>query len=1041
MRITPTVLLTQLITCAAHASGDASRLGETAQFNISESRAELSLTEFAQQSDMTVIVPFEQVINVKTQPLQGYYTIVEAALHLIEGTGLNLSVSGSGKLFIRTDDDSKGKETMLQKNKLSSAIIVAMSSLAGAQAIAQDAANGNFEEVVVTGIRGSLERSMDIKRDSSGVVDAISAEDMGKFPDTNVAESLQRITGVSIDRSGGEGQSVTVRGFGPSFNTVMVNGRQMATENQDRAFSFDTLSAELVRGVNVYKTSNPSMVSGGIGSAIDVQTARPFDFNGLEMFGSIKGTYESLNEKTYPTVSGLISNTFADDTLGVLLAVSHSERENYVNSLFTAGYRPGLNLFNEQGDLQAGNVTPPRNLDMRTEQQKRTRTNANLSLQYAPSDDVTVTFDGYHSNYEVDAKLNALAAWFEPNRVTDVDFNNETRTVTYMNNVGTEDTRAATDFVVSHGDSKFVTLNAFGVNVEWDITDELVGKFDASYSDAENDMAGKQNFGVIGHINTYDFDLSSGRPLANHEGYNGSDIPDRSIMKMHVGAPGGPNSQDEINELRADFEYTPYNTSGFTSMRFGAYRQEREKAYYSVGVDNGSLYGGYYASAPEELMSRFTAPSFFPGAQDTWWTFDNWELYDVMLTEEKANENDEMRGNDIGTTWQALQDGNMFELTVNDDRYTVREDISSLYLDFTFEGDVMNLPWTVNVGARYAETSTSVDAVQTVLSDIVATGDPTLFETVEGSPTEVTQSNSYTNLLPSINAKIDLQDDMVLRFASYETITRPTLTELSPALNIGQPRLQNLTASGGNPNLEPFTAENWDISYEWYYGDASYLSVAYFNKEVENFIVTLAADEEFTLADRADTPNNICATDQCADIAADSGLPDELQGLSETLRVTRPRNAETAEVNGLELAWTHLWDNGFGVTLNATKTDSNAKLSENRDQTFALIGLGDSQNAVVFYERGPFQARVAFNNREQFLQAIDNGPASEPLTVDTYGQWDVSASYDLTDAFSVYFEGVNVTEEELVSRGREKDQVISVFDTGARYSIGLRARF
>ncbi len=282
---------------------------------------------------------------------------------------------------------------------------------------------------------------------------------------------------------------------------------------------------------------------------------------------------------------------------------------------------------------------------------------------------------------------------------------------------------------------------------------------------------------------------------------------------------------------------------------------------------------------------------------------------------------------------------------------------------------------------------------------------------------------------------------MVLRFASYETITRPTLTELSPALNIGQPRLQNLTASGGNPNLKPFTAENWDISYEWYYGDASYLSVAYFNKEVENFIVTLAADEEFTLADRAETPDNICATDQCADIAADEGLPDELRGLSETLRVTRPRNAETAEVNGLELAWTHLWDNGFGVTLNATKTDSNAQLSEDRDQTFALIGLGDSQNAVVFYERGPFQARVAFNNREQFLQAINNGPASEPLTVDTYGQWDVSASYDVNDIFSVYFEGVNVTEEELVSRGREEDQIISVFDTGARYSVGLRARF
>lgn len=930
---------------------------------------------------------------------------------------------------------------MLQKNKLSSAIIVAMSSLAGTQAIAQDAAPGPLEEVVVTGIRGSLERSMDIKRDSSGVVDAISAEDMGKFPDSNVAESLQRITGVSIDRSGGEGQSVTVRGFGPSFNTVMVNGRQMATESRGREFNFDTLSAELIRGVNVYKTSSPAMTSGGIGSAIDIQTARPFDFGGLEMFGSVKGTYESLNEKTYPTVSGVISNTFADDTFGALLAISHSERENYVNSLFSAGYRPGLNLFNQEGDLQAGNVTAPRNLDMRTEQQKRTRTNVNLSLQYAPSDDITVTFDGYHSNYEVDAKLNSFAAWFEPNRVTDVEFNEDTRTVTRMNQIGTESTRAATDFVVNQGDSKYVTLNAFGANVEWDITDELTGTFDLSYSDAENDMIGKAASSVIGHINDFEFDSTSGRPLAFHDGYGGNEIPDTSVMKMHVGSPGGDNSQDEINEIRADFEYQPDNASGFTSMRFGAYRQEREKSYYSVGVDNGSLYGGYYASAPEGLLSRFTAPSFFPGAQDTWYTFDNDELFEAMLTEEKANENDRERGNPVGTTWQALQDGNLYELTVNDDRYNVQEDISALYLDFTLEGDILDLPWTVNAGVRYTETSTSVDAVSTVLSDIVATGDPTLFEAIDGSPTPVSDSNSYTNLLPSINAKIDLQDDMVVRLATYETITRPTLTELSPATSIGQPRLQNLTASGGNPNLEPFTAENWDLSYEWYYGSASYLSVAYFNKEVDNFIVTLAADEEFNLADRADTPNNICATDQCADIAADGELPEELQGLTETLRVTRPRNSETAEVNGLELAWTHVWDSGFGITLNATKTDSNATLSEDRSESFALIGLGDSQNAVGFYERGPFQARVAFNNREQFLQAINNGPASEPLRVDTYGQWDISASYELTDEFTVFFEGVNVTEEELVSRGREEDQIISVFDTGARYSVGLRARF
>ncbi|MGD8175157.1 TonB-dependent receptor [Marinimicrobium sp. ARAG 43.8] len=929
---------------------------------------------------------------------------------------------------------------MFEKNKVSKAVVLAMSSLAGAQALAQQATSGEFEEVVVTGIRGSLERSMDIKRDASGVVDAISAEDMGKFPDTNVAESLQRITGVSIDRSGGEGQSVTVRGFGPAFNTVMVNGRQMATENQGREFSFDTLSAELVRGVNVYKSSTPTMRSGGIGSAIDVSTARPFDFRGLEIFGSIKGTYESLNEETYPTVSGLISNTFADETFGVLLALSHSERENYINSINSAGYRPGLNLYNEEDDLQAGNVTVPRNLDMSTEQQKRTRTNANIALQYAPSEDVTVTFDGFHSNYEVDAKLNSFAAWFEPNRVTDVEFNQETRTVTRMNNIGTPDTRAATDFVVNQGGSKDVELNAFGLNVEWNVNESLTANFDISYSDAENDMIGKSSSAVIGHINSYTFDSSSGRPLAIHDGYNGNDIPDTSVMRMHIGSPGGNNSQDEINEYRADFEYAPEATA-FKSMRFGAYRQEREKSYYSVGVENGNLYGGYWATPPDDLLSRFTAPSFFSGAQDTWYTFDTWALYDHMLQEETANENDINRGQPVGTTWQALQDGGMYALTVNDDRYTVNEDINSLYLDFTFEGYLTDLPWTVNVGARYAETTTSVSAVQTVLSDVIATGDPTMFSTVEGSPTAVSDGNKYSNLLPSINAKIDLQDDMVLRFARYDSLTRPTLTQLSPATSINEPRLQNMTGSGGNAELKPFTAENWDLSYEWYYDSASYLSVAYFNKEVSDFIVTLAGDEEFTLSDRENTPDNICATSLCSEIDADQGLPDELMGISETFRITRPRNAEVAEVNGVELAWTHVWDNGFGITLNATKVDSNATLSEDRDQAFALVGLGDSQNAVVFYERGSFQARVAFNNREQFLQSIDGSTAGEPIFVDTYGQWDISAGYDITDSISIFLEGVNVTEEELTSRGRENDQIVSIVNTGARYSLGLRARF
>ena len=191
---------------------------------------------------------------------------------------------------------------MYRKTKLACSVAAVLASAISANsAFAQDAQPNNDVEVIeVSGIRSSVAKSMDVKRSSAGVVDAISAEDIGDFPDTNLAESLQRITGVSIDRSGGEGQLITVRGFGPQFNTVLVNGRQMASENDSRAFSFDTIASELVSSLDVHKTSTATMQSGGVGSTININTARPFALNGFKMAGSVKGVYDENSEETTP---------------------------------------------------------------------------------------------------------------------------------------------------------------------------------------------------------------------------------------------------------------------------------------------------------------------------------------------------------------------------------------------------------------------------------------------------------------------------------------------------------------------------------------------------------------------------------------------------------------------------------------------------------------------------------------------------------------------------------------------------------------------
>jgi len=232
------------------------------------------------------------------------------------------------------------------------------------------------DEVIATGILSSIKRAQDIKRDAVGVVDAIAAEDLGKFPDLNVAESLQRIPGLAIDRSGGEGQAVTIRGLGPQFNTVLMNGRQIATDSGGREFNFDVLAAEQITGATVYKSGRSNLQEGGIGGTIDISTARPFDNLGFQMAGSVKGVYESLSEKISPAGSLLISNTFNNDTFGLLGAFSYSERDVQINQIGTAGWRPGQTISNINDGVLFENAYIPRNWDQIVDNQKRKRLTA-----------------------------------------------------------------------------------------------------------------------------------------------------------------------------------------------------------------------------------------------------------------------------------------------------------------------------------------------------------------------------------------------------------------------------------------------------------------------------------------------------------------------------------------------------------------------------------------------------------------------------------------------------------------------------------------
>ena len=379
------------------------------------------------------------------------------------------------------------------------------------------AEEGVIEEVVVTGIRGSLRQSLDVKRDATQVVDAVSAEDVGKFPDTNVAEALQRITGVAIDRNGGEGQFITVRGLGPEFNTVLLNGRTIATDNEGREFSFDVLASDIIQRAEVFKTSSADLPSGGIGATVNVVTARPLDRSGTSFTISAAGQYDDLRDDYSPEATAVASWTNEDRNIGVLLGISYSDRSSQEDSAFTNGFalRDGDDIIDAPENsvgLDATSIVPlptgrvQQQAVFSRDVQERERTTINGAFQFRPSDRVEITIDGLYSDFEIESLATQFSGFFSPpfiNPVVDsngtvvsfsrpsVDFNarnpliGDTIGLSQNDNVITSNNREADVFLI-------------GGNVQWDVTDDLTLDFDVSVSEASRD--GTNPFVVIGAL-------------------------------------------------------------------------------------------------------------------------------------------------------------------------------------------------------------------------------------------------------------------------------------------------------------------------------------------------------------------------------------------------------------------------------------------------------------------------------------------------------------------------------------------------------------
>ena len=959
-----------------------------------------------------------------------------------------------------------------------------------------------IEEIITTGIRGSLTRSMDVKRTSAGVVDAISAEDIGKFPDPNLAESLQRITGVSIDRQRGEGSEVTVRGFGPEYNLVTINGRQMPTHNGiNRSFNFADLASEGVAGVQVHKTSRANVPSGGVGSTINISTPKPLKGDPTLSLAAkaVSDTSTRTGDSVTPEVSGIYLGKFMDDTVGIAIVGSYQNRNNGVNTGQVNGWftRPGDDLLpdgtldprvpNDENQVNRTtspdeNYSIPQSLAYNIAEYRTERTNGQLVLQWAPTDNVTATLDYIRSEYDLERSYSDLSAWFSNTAALSQASRWPSDRPITTPLIYTE-TNANNDFAMGTGEDGSTNLNeSIGFNLEWWFGDRFMMELDYHDSSAERGANGPNgtsslitmaSFNKVGqsYISGYELpifsnDLNSGgeenRPLYRNDMRITGSVFGNELAKMDLEQAKIAGAFEFTDSSKIDFgvQTTQVNNRSSTSnVQLDNWGGLTDPGFISDIVNRATINGQFDDLTghdhPDLQTEYFTASlADLQGRSEEWYALTGTEYRDV---------------GDCGTGYCASS-------AWENDIRTSEETIAA-YLQFSWTGDLFNIPTNFRLGVRHEQTDVTSAALNKLYdgSSWVGAGNELNITAAQDGDGNDVQGFSdvegdYSVTLPNIDIDIEPWDDIILRASFSESIARPNYNDIKGGLIPNSTQFFPNTrpqASAGNPGLVPIQSANFDFSFEWYYGDSSYLSVGYFYKNVDNFIGTgRESDTLFeipnivggALWDRAVSesgidPNNYTAVgryilDNYQDDPAVDGetIYSVVGDPSIIFDLSRPINQETAKVDGFEVNLQHAFgDSGFGFIVNATLVDADVAYDpfNSLEGQFVLNGLSDSANVIGFYDGDSLQVRLAYNWRDDFLAGVGQGQGTttNPTNVAAYGQWDLGVTYYVSDNITTYFTGINITEETRHVYGLDERQVLQAVQGGARWELGLRYNF
>jgi iron complex outermembrane receptor protein len=933
-----------------------------------------------------------------------------------------------------------------------------------------------LEEVVVSGFRSSLEKSLENKRNATNFVDSISSEDVGKLPDNNLAEAIARIPGVQISRTNGEGQQINLRGLGPSFTRVTLDGMPISVASEgsvdqaarNREFDFDLLPSDLFSALEVAKSPQASLVEGGLAGTVNLRPARPFDYDGFNVSYKLEGAYQSSSEELDPRASLLISQNW-DDKFGVLLNVAASKRtfrtDGWSSQGWTSG-RVGAQIANPMGGATITDVTQtpgagysagfdwnlpsllPNNATTRAngfvnesglsnealaraqlprlgrpELQigDRDRIGASFAAQFRPNEKLEFTFDVLWAELEAsfDRYTNNLLV-----RNTNAGTNNATGfgfitprnfVLDDNNNVVSGTLENAKFWSENRDNDNTTSFESFTLGGNWQASDNV--RVSAKFNTAKSDWDFRMNtYLLLSDPSNVSIEVNDSIPIIN----SNIDIANPANWQFDT-VRVQPRTRREENQTGVlDVTFGDEETNVKLGAVFNEFERLRNTYSTSVGVSQGASMNQFGYNGPNALNTfditnySTVVPVNYGEYFDSDPGYRRWAVADLAA-------------------FNSLLDPATLDAAANLDYQnsgTFKEKNTSYYAEFNKISEVFGRRLSVNAGMRWVKTEQDLTGFVQTAATPMAPAVPAinlLWNIREDDYATNTTQGEYSDALPSLNIAYNLTESLVSRLGLARTMTRPNPGDIMPFVGLSTAGV----VSAGNPDLEPYFANQVDLGLEWYFSEGAVLAGNFFQKNIKGFTQRTNTLRPFRDAG--------IPLDGITDPTLLALLP---QGLDTVLLFNQAQNIPgLTKIQGLELFYQQRLDfllEGFGATVNFTKLDSGDRV---------VTGLAkNNYNAIVYYETPRFATRFSYNYRGDYIECTVNcgstSPEAQSRAEAGYLDFNSSVNFEaMGQKFTVSLEVLNLLDEEEYSFLGYENRANILNAPGRTLLLGIRGQF